>query len=141
MNGEPKKQIGYDTYWLTPVGSKSWKKKIDAILKTEPPKTIKRLRGFIGAINCYRDMSPRRSHILGPLADAMGQYSRAKNEGKKLKSIWTKEMQKAFEEMEVLLTTDSLTAYPDHNIFSKYILMHLSISYVGACIVQEHNGV
>ena len=32
-----------------------------------------------------------------------------------LEFIWIKEMQKAFEEMKVLLTTDALTAYPDHN--------------------------
>ena len=87
----------------------------------EPPKTIKQLRGFIGAINYYRDMWPRRSHILGPLTDAMGQYSKAKNEGQKIKFLWTKEMQKAFEEMKVLLSTDALTAYPDHNKPFKYI--------------------
>ena len=91
----------------------------------EHPKTI---RGFIGAINYYRDMWPRRSHILGPLTDVMGQYIKAKNEGRKLKFIWTKEIQKAFEEMKVLLTTDALTAYPDHNKPLKYILMHLIIS-------------
>ena len=53
----------------------------------------------------------RKSHILGPLTDAMGQYSRAKNEDKKLKFIWTKEIQKAFEDLKVLLATDALTAY------------------------------
>ena len=72
--------IGY----ITSAGLKPWKKKIDAIFKMESLKTIKQLRGFIRAINYYRDMWPRTSHTLSPLTDAMGQYSRAKNEGKRL---------------------------------------------------------
>lgn len=59
-------------YWLTPHGLKPWKKKIDAILALEPPKTVKQLRSFLGAINFYRDMYPQWSHILAPLTKLCG---------------------------------------------------------------------
>ena len=78
-------------YWLTPTGVKPWKKKIDAILKMQPPTTLKLLRGFVGMVNFYRDMWPHRAHILAPLTAKTG----APKKGQKAPPfIWISEMQK-----------------------------------------------
>jgi hypothetical protein len=38
----------------------------------EVPKTLKKLHGFIGMVNYYRDMWPHRAHILTPLTSQRG---------------------------------------------------------------------
>jgi hypothetical protein len=83
-------------YWLTPIGLKPWKKKIDAILKMQPPKSLKQVRGFVGMVNYYTDMWPHQSDISAPLAVKTG----APNKGEKAPPfVWSPEMQKAFDQI------------------------------------------
>mmetsp|Transcript_89531 Transcript_89531/g.175229 ORF Transcript_89531/g.175229 Transcript_89531/m.175229 type:complete len:1053 (-) Transcript_89531:4218-7376(-) len=113
-------------YWLTPTGIKPWKKKIAAILAINAPTTVKELRSFIGAVTFYRDMYPKRSHILAPLTAQVGQ--------KKLN--WSHECQQAFEAAKALLAKDAFLRYPDHNK-PFHVYCDASDLQLGAAILQE----
>ena len=123
------KETDWLGYWLTPRGLKPWRKKIDAILHMDRPRSPKELRRFIGCVNYYRDMWPSRAHVLKPLTDKAGM-----KKGEKL--IWTPEMRTAFDKMRLLLAADALAAYPDHN--KRFDIYTDSSDYqLGGVIVQE----
>ena len=102
-------------------------KKVEAIKKIATPTTRKQLRSFIGMVNYYRDMWPKRSHLLAPLSALTSS---------KVKWKWTDECQVAFEQMKEMIARETLLTYPD---FNKPFEIHTDASQVqlGACILQD----
>ncbi len=51
---------------------------MQAILALNPPNNIKELRHFLGMVQYYREVWARRSEILAPLTDLVGECGETK---------------------------------------------------------------
>jgi hypothetical protein len=124
-------KLEYLGYVITRSGIQPNMKKVEAILKIDTPKTRKQLRAFIGMVNYYRDLYPRRSHILAPLSSMTSA---------KVKWQWTEVHQKAFDDMKQVIAKETLMAFPD---FTKPFEIHTDASKVqlGACISQDNKPI
>ena len=120
-------------HWLTPTGIKPWKKKIEAILKLDRPTSITEVRSFIGAVNFYRDMYPKRSHILDPLHELTGLKKGSQFQ-------WLPKHQMAFDAMKAVMAQDAYIRYPDHNQ-PFHVFTDASDLQLGAVIMQDNKPV
>jgi len=77
-------EIEYLGYILTRGGIKEpQQKKVQAILALNPPNNVKELRHFLGMVQYYRDMWAKRSEMLAPLSDLVGECGEMKTTRKK----------------------------------------------------------
>ena len=120
-------ELEYLGYWITRTGIQPLAKKVEAIQKLKAPTAKKPLRSFIGMVNYYRDMWPRRSETLAPLTALSSKTA---------KWTWTELEQKAFDTMKQTMSRETLLTYPD---FQKPFEIHTDASHtqLGACISQE----
>ena len=104
-------------------------KKVEAIVNLEAPKNVKQVRSFIGAVTFYREMFPKRSHILAPLYKLTETKTRQPFK-------WTADADKAFKQIKAMLTEDCFFRHPDPN---KPFLVYTDASKIqlGAVIMQE----
>ena len=113
-------------HWMTPTYIKPMKKEIDAILQmgglTDPNQT----RSFIGVVNFYLSLFPRRMYLLATLKDLT----------KNAPFSWNEEKELAFKQMKAIIATECINTYPD---YSKpfHIYTDAPKYQVGAAIIQE----
>ena len=122
-----RKELEYLGFYLTREGIKPTRKKVEAILNLLPPKNNRQLRRFIGLVNYYRDLWPRRSEILAPLTSLTSVKKKWK---------WEKEHQEAFDKMKRVVAREVKLSYPN---FNKEFEVHTDASdkQLGAVISQE----
>ena len=131
----------YLGYILTRDGIKPQPNKVQAILALNPPTNVKELRRFLGMVQYYRDLWAKRSEMLAPLTDLVGECGQTKvtraNGTKKVPWHWDEVHQKAFDAVKTTITKDVVLAYPDYNqVFE--VFTDASSTQLGSVITQNN---
>ncbi len=110
-------EIEYLGYILTREGIKPQPKKVQGIFALNPPNNINELRPFLGMVQYYRDMWARRSEMLAPLTNLVGECGEIKttrmNKTKKKPWRWDPIHQQAFDNVKAAIAKETVLAYPD----------------------------
>ncbi len=137
-------EIEYLGYILTRGGIKPQPKKVQVILALNPPNNVKELWHFLGMVQYYRDMWVKRSEMLAPLSDLVGECGETKisrkNKVKKAPWHWDSIHQIAFDNVKATIVKEVVLAYLD---FMKpfEIYTDASTKQLGAVITQENRPI
>ena len=137
-------EIEYLGYTLTRNGIKPQEQKVSAILALQPPSNVKQLRRVLGIIQYYRDIWEKRTDLLAPLTDLVGECGTTKTTKKKgtKKASWHWDdiHQQAFESIKAMIARDIVLAYPD---FTKKFVIYTDASQrqLGAVITQDNRPI
>ena len=127
-------EVEYLGYLITKEGIKPDPKKVQGIVDMARPTTSTEIRRLVGLVQYYRDLWPRRSHVLAPLTEA------AAGKAKRAKIKWTEELERAFQDLKKLVAKDTMLNYPD---WSKPFEVHTDASdfQLGAVISQNNKPI
>ena len=102
-------------------------KKIEAILKLLPPRTVKEILVLVGKVNYNRRWIKNASEILAPLLQLTQ---------KDVEFNWTAECQQSFEEIKKILTSAPILRHADQ---SRQFILHADASNyaMGAALCQK----
>jgi hypothetical protein len=137
-------EIEYLGYILTRKGIKPQLKKVQAILALNLPSNVKELRHFLGMVQYYRDTRARRSEMLAPLTDLVGECGETKttrmNKTTKKPWWWYPIHQQAFDNVKAAIAKETVLAYPD---FSKPFEIYTDASsmQLRAVITQDNRPI
>ena len=137
-------EIEYLGYMLTRSGIKPQPNKVSAILALTPPENVKGLRRFLGIVQYYRDLWEKRSDMLAPLTDLVGECGETKvtkkNKTKKKPWRWDQVHQDAFDAIKRTIAREVILAYPDFT--QRFdIYTDASKTQLGAVITQNNRPI
>jgi hypothetical protein len=124
FNCESLKFYGYE---FSKEGVSCDKKKIDAIMKTDPPNNISELRSFLGMTNYCGRFIADYSTLTYPLRELNKSWK------------WGKEQQAAFEKLKEVLVSNEVMAYFDTNLDTE-LLVDASPVGIAAILTQKHKN-
>ena len=145
VNADKSKFCAFETeylgYILTRDGIKPQESKVQAILALKPPTNVKELRRFLGMVQYYRDLWAKRSEMLAPLTDLVGECGQTKvTKAKGTKKVpwhWDAVHQKAFDAVKTTIAKDVVLAYPDYDkVFEVYT--DACTTQLGSVITQSN---
>jgi hypothetical protein len=131
-------------YILARDGIKPQPKKVQAILALNPPNNVKILQQFLGMVQYYRDMWQKRSEMLAPLTDLVGECRETKttkkNNTKKKPWWWESIHQQAFDNVKATIAKAVVLAYSD---FTKAFEIYTDAStmQLGSVITQGNRPI
>ncbi len=134
----------YLGYILTRGGIKPQPKKVQAILVLNPPNNVKEFQQFLGMVQYYRDMLQKRSEMLAPLTNLVGECGETKtikkNKTKKKPWRWESIHQQAFDNVKATISKEVVLAYPD---FTKSFEIYTDAStmQLGSVITQGNRPI
>jgi hypothetical protein len=95
--------VTYLGFIITRDGIKPQPEKIQGILNMKQPKTQKEVRRFVGMVNFYRDLYPKRAETLAPLTALCSQNK---------KFYWAAEHEMAFNKIKEQMLQETMLTYP-----------------------------
>lgn len=125
------KEMEWLGYIVTPTGLKPNPKKVEAILNMQRPRNAGELRSFLGLVNFYRDLFPRRSHLLQSFYDLTNSTDK-----RNVVIPWNSTHDRAFQELKAVVAKDAIMAFPNHRL-PFHVYTDASDKQLGACIMQS----
>jgi hypothetical protein len=106
---------------------------VQAKLALNLPNNVKELRHYLGMVQYYRDMWARRSAMLAPLTDLVGECSEIKTTKKNKTKMkpwrWDRIHQQAFDNVKAAIAKEKVLAYPDFLKPFESTRMHPQLSW------------
>jgi hypothetical protein len=104
--------------------------KVQEVMDSKPPKSVHKIRSFLGLAGYYRRFVPDFSRIAKPMTELLK---------KGVKFVWDEKCENAFQTLKQYLTSAPVLAQPDN---SKPYEVYCNASGTGlGCVLMQENRV